>query len=767
MDSIRKAQRRPTVALVLSGGGAKGSAHVGAKKFIDEIGIPVDVICGTSMGGLMGGLMAMGYSCDYIDSLLRSQDWGLVLSDKVDPKYIPYDTKLYKSTYQLSVPFHYENDTFENRVLEQEKFQSGNGRLKLDSQGDEANTQKGVNNLASSLPSGYVYGFNVNNLLSSFTVGYQDSISFRDLPIPFFCVASDMISCKAKNWGTGSVKSAMRSTMSIPGLFDPVRTQGMVLVDGGTRNNFPVDLARAMGADYVIGVELSDMNPSYSQVNNIGNILSQFITMLGKDAYDKNVYNCDVFIKPDLQGYNMLSFSPEAIDTMIHRGYVAAAARKDGLLAIKEMVGDSTPYLNGRPAVDISRTPVQLGSIIFDGINDNESRILQRKTGLIAGQYASAIDINTAMSRIQATGCFESVTYTLLGKEEPYQLVFNCVKAPTHQVGVGLRADNTEWVSLLFNLGLNTHKLMGSKFDFSLKFGPCQSLNMRYSLDLPYLPTINVDAKVAYNRTYIMDPDFGDFYWTFWSHRERIYFSNMSWTRLNMKLGVANKFFQMPDEWNFSSEGINLPDEMKKGNYTSAFLDAGLYTMDNMYYPSKGTNFSAGYELVFSKSGMRDFHPYNIIFANWKIVIPIGAKWALIPDLHWRSVMNMNPVDDNYLAAYSLGLSNYTGGTMAGRYVDQLMPFVGSNYMYWALDHLAVLNATLRYNPVKNLFIEAEGGIVKDASLFSEMFTSFKPKFFGAAAGVGYNTIIGPLKAKIMWSDLSGMGYSISLGFDF
>lgn len=129
--------------------------------------------------------------------------------------------------------------------------------------------------------------------------------------------------------------------------------------------------------------------------------------------------------------------------------------------------------------------------------------------------------------------------------------------------------------------------------------------------------------------------------------------------------------------------------------------------------------------------------------------------------------MNMNPVDDNFLAAYSLGLRNYSGGTMAGHYVDQLMPFVGSNYVYWALDHLAVLNATLRYNPVKNLFIEAEGGIVKDASLFSEMFTSFKPKFFGAAAGVGYNTIVGPLKARIMWSNLSGLGYSISLGFDF
>lgn len=204
--------------------------------------IPVDMICGTSMGGLVGGLYSMGYSAGKLDSLLRSQNWDVMLSDKVDQSYISFADKEYKSKYLLSIPFHYEKQPVKKE--DSVHFRNRRRDLSLDAEAGDFSTQAGVSNLASSLPSGYVYGFNVNNLISSLTVGYQDDMSFTELPIPYFSVAADVVSCKAKNWGSGSVKSAIRSTMSIPGLFDPVWTDGMVLVDGGTRNNFPVDLAR-------------------------------------------------------------------------------------------------------------------------------------------------------------------------------------------------------------------------------------------------------------------------------------------------------------------------------------------------------------------------------------------------------------------------------------------------------------------------------------------------------------------------------------------
>ena len=759
MDSIRIAEKRPTVALVLSGGGAKGAAHLGVKQLIDEIGIPIDMICGTSIGGLVGGLLAVGYTPDFLDSLFTHQDWSSILSDKVDPSYISVNTKMYRSKYLLSVPFHYRDETFDRRIREQEKYAKSrsDGKLHLGANDDSG---RGLNTTASSLPAGYAYGFNVNNLIASLTVGYQDSLEFSSLPVPFFCVAADIISCKPKNWGSGRLKSAMRSTMSIPGLFKPVREEGMVLVDGGVRNNFPVDLARAMGADYVIGVDLHDRLLTYAEVNNMGDMLSQFIDMMGKESFDRNVRECDILIRPDMKGFNMLSFRPEAIDTIMARGNRAASEHREELMALKKTVGDAKPYISRKPAVNINIAPVRINAVIFEGIGDRESRYLQKKTGLVAGQFVTAAEVNDAMSKIQATGCFESVTYSMLGSEEPYRLVFNCVQGPVHQLGLGVRADNMEWVSLMLNLGLNTHKLMGSKFDCNFKFGPTQSLDMRYSLDLLNAPTINADFKIAYNRTDIYALDNSSMDIGFWTHRERVYLSNMKWTKFNVNAGVANQFFKIPKAWLYSFEGTPLPDERFQGNYGMAFVNAGLYTLDDLYFPATGVDFNMKYEFVFAKSGSPDFKGKHIFALNWKPVFPIGEHFAIIPDLHFRAIFNGD-------GQRSLGLANYVGGGFSGRYLDQTVPLAGFSDIMTAGDIMAVANLAFRLSPLKDFYISAEGGLLQTAETFGGMFETFEPDNWGTSLGVGYDSIFGPLKVSLEWSRLRGISYYLSLGYDF
>ena len=151
-----------------------------------------------------------------------------------------------------------------------------------------------------SLPSGFVQGLNVNSIFTSISVGYSDSLSFMDLPIPFLCVATDLVSGRAKVWHSGDINTAMRSTMSIPGLFTPVRTDGMVLVDGGMRNNFPADLAQSLGADLILGIELSDKEKDYNSIHNLADILWQGVDMLGNDSFRRNIKITDIRIKPDL-----------------------------------------------------------------------------------------------------------------------------------------------------------------------------------------------------------------------------------------------------------------------------------------------------------------------------------------------------------------------------------------------------------------------------------------------------------------------------------
>ena len=299
MDEIRK--RRPTVALVLSGGGAKGAAHIGVIRYLETVGIPVDMILGTSMGGLVGGLYALGYNVGELDSLVRNMDWSYALSDRVPREYISYSETKYREKYLLSIPFYYKN-TDENDVAKR------HGDFKIGADSDKSASELIKNNLIGSLPSGYIFGQNVSNIFSSLSVGYQDSLCFNDLPIPFACVATDLVSGTAKIWHNGKINTALRSTMSIPGVFAPVKIDGMVLVDGGMRDNYPTGLARDMGADIVIGVDLSGGNKKYEEINNLGDIITSGIDMLGRSMYEKNVLQADISIKPELKEYNMMSF---------------------------------------------------------------------------------------------------------------------------------------------------------------------------------------------------------------------------------------------------------------------------------------------------------------------------------------------------------------------------------------------------------------------------------------------------------------------------
>ena len=213
MDEIRV--YRPTVALVLSGGGAKGTAHVGVIRRMEELGIPVDMVLGTSMGGLIGGLYAMGYTVDQMDSLVRNMDWDWALTDRLSRKYISYSDMKYKEKYLLSIPFYYEKDYFRMKLADENRYDPMHKHEMLDIGADnERGSDFLKRNLIGSLPSGYIYGQNVSNLISSLTIGYQDEMDFVDLPIPFFCIASDLVSGKAKIWHHGKINDAMRSTMS-------------------------------------------------------------------------------------------------------------------------------------------------------------------------------------------------------------------------------------------------------------------------------------------------------------------------------------------------------------------------------------------------------------------------------------------------------------------------------------------------------------------------------------------------------------------------
>ena len=753
MESIRK--HRPTVALVLSGGGAKGAAHIGVIRYIESLGIPVDMVLGTSMGGLIGGLYSLGYTTDQMDTLIRNIDWKWAFSDELSREYISYTDAKYKEKYMISIPFYYEKDYYKMKVADEYRFDPVRRHAALHIGADnEHGSEMFKSNLLGSLPSGYIYGQNVSNLISSLTIGYQDSLDFKDFPIPYVCVAADMVSGKAKVWHSGKMNTAMRSTMSIPGIFAPVRVDGMVLVDGGLRDNYPTSLAREMGADIIIGVDLSQARKTYLEVNNLGDIIGQGIDMLGRDAFDRNVDVPDVKIKPMLREYNMMSFNPVSIDTMIVRGYEAAAAQDSLLREVAARTADKYSPMPKKPALGMTADSLVIANVDIRGVLPREKELLKDRLHLKYGQKISMDDLDHIVAQIYGTQAYDYVTYELLGKDEPFDLVINCKKGPIHQFGLGVRADTEEIVSVLLNIGLNAHKLHGHMFDLTAKISANPYVNLHWSYDMPKIPTLNGSVSVRWTDLGLLNFGNNRLSFNYLSAKQELYLSNIKWKQVDVKGGLRNEIVSVR---NIKSQMPGDYDSKLLGNdFVSAFIDAGTYTFDDGYFPTRGVDAGLSYTWTFTGFPNR-FHNFHTLTADAKVVIPAGDIFAFIPSFNFRFLLGKD---------IPIPYFNAVGGSLASRYVDQQMPFVGVTHLSAMKNILTVFRTDFRFRLARNHYMKAIVNYARDSDAFKDYGKGLG--YFGAAAEYSFDTIFGPLSANVHWSNMTGkVGFYISAGYNF
>lgn len=336
-----RAEERKKVAVVLSGGGAKGVAHIRALKVIEEVGIPIDYVVGTSMGAIVGGLYSIGFTTAQLDTLVQNQDWKFLLSDATQRKELTLADREQSDQYLLSIPF-------DKRPKEM-------------------------------LTSGVIKGRNLAILFSKLTEGYHDSIDFNKFPIPFACVAYNLVNGTEVDFHSGILAEAIRASMSIPGAFTPVRKGDMMLVDGGMANNYPVDVARRMGADYVIGVDVQDTLRSADKLTTLPNVVGQIVNLMVENKYEENVHNSDVHIKVNVGGYSSTSFTPDAIDTLLHRGEVAALSQWANLMDLKlnklKLPADYAPIARKERVVSMSDSIPDIPSITPKETPDNRLRV--------------------------------------------------------------------------------------------------------------------------------------------------------------------------------------------------------------------------------------------------------------------------------------------------------------------------------------------------------------------------------------------------------
>ena len=767
MDSIR--QHRPTVALVLSGGGAKGAAHIGVIKYLESMDIPVDMVLGTSMGGLIGGLYSLGYDGQQLDSIIRRIDWDLALSDRVERRFISYSEMKYKEKYVLTIPFYYRKhrDPVQETAVDFGGGTDKNKPLQLGADNTES-AEMLKTNLMGSLPSGYIKGQNVYQMIADLSVGYQDSLQFSRLPVPFACVATDLVKGEGKFWHSGKMTTALRSTMSIPGIFAPVKVDGMVLVDGGMRDNFPVAEAHMLGADIVIGVDLGSDDRTYEEINNIGDLFGQGVDMLGRAATQANRRLLDLSIKPELDGYNMMSFSDRSIDIIIDRGWQAEERCAVTLGYIKSRVGnEARTVLNAPAAVDINVRPVTVDGIEIRGVSDKDRAILMRDIHVEPGDTLSGLDVKNIISRIYGTKVFEFVTYEMEGAGEPYHLVINCKKGPVHRFGVGLRLDTEEVVAVALNFGLNSYTLSGSKFDFTAKIGTNPSLGVKYSYDDIGIPTVNVAASAKWTNIDMLDV-FGatdsNMGLKYFSTVQEAYLSKLAWSLFDLKGGIRNRYFMVRSMSNEITSSVAIPGieyERLGNDYISLFLNGRADTFDDGYFPHSG--FSGGFDYEWVCYGYPNrISNFHIASADAKVVVPAGKVFSFIPSASVRFVFGTAP----------LAYMNFAGGSITGRYFEQQMSFVGRNNVVPMRNILTLFRTDFRFEVAKNHYLTGIMNYARDCNVFKDYVSPSAGNWFGAGIEYAYDAFFGPVKADFHWSNINmdvngGLGFYISIGYNF
>ena len=756
-DTIRPPRLK--VGVVLGGGGAKGASHIGALKYIEEIGIPVDYVAGTSMGSIIGGFYALGYSPDELTQLIAGINWSEYIGNKIDRPMMSEEVRQRNSTMVINVPFSLES------------------LYKKDS-----NTS-----FISQLPSAYVNNSSLINLFNNLCVGYQGEMDFNDLPIPFACVATDMVTGEEVVLRNGSVPTAMRASMAIPGLFSPVTIGDKVLVDGGLVNNFPADVLREMGADIIIGVEVtSTKDITTNDIKSLPQVFGRLVTNSTSAKRIDNRKMCDVHIIPDISGFGMLSFTPEAIDTLVGRGYKRASDFHDQLLSIKKAVDASAGHpvsktLRAPHAKNLATDAVLIQSIKFDNASPKDSRWLLRKGGLEAGNRYMQDDVENAMKVYRGTGCFDEITYRIMESDstqwnnqlsDAYDLNVDMKPAKPHVFGLGVRYDTEEGAALLLNAGLNEKKFGGSKINFNAKLSYNPQISLVYTYSLPAVANFNL----AYN---YRNEHFGiggigetkrGLNMRYHQHKVSGYISQFHLLNFSTKIGLsyANTVYDL------SSVEETLMDStiITQNKMLTPFVSLAYDNLDDAYFAKHGikARLTGRYHIDMDTPVIDDIDfedkYFALAYAFQSYLTPGNGRFTIIPQVYGRYVSGL-PLYYN--------LFNIYGGEIEGRHFEEQIPFIG----FATVSNLDSYNATvfrldLRYNfygkhyltGMYNFAAYLEHLLYYDFSL-SEAF-DFKTQ--GAGLKYSYNSALGPISLTVHWSETrSGhhVGAYFSFGYTF
>lgn len=696
-------------------------AHIGVLKVIEQAGIPIDYVVGTSMGSIIGGLYAIGYTPAQLDSMVRVQDWTTLLTDRIQRR--------------------------DRNILERERSEKYLISYPL-----------GKNKGQADVAGGLIKGENLSDLFNELTSGYNDSIDFNRLPIPFACVAYDITSGNETVYHSGILAKCMRASMAIPGVFTPVRDGDKVLVDGGVINNFPVDVAREMGADIVIGIDVQSKLRTADELSGALSVLLQLVDLTGNEKFRKNLDDTDAYVKVDVKGYSSSSFTTADIIALIERGEKAANEHLPALLRAKAQAG----YIGSMPP---PREPFQkelllgIRHISFKGIENDDARWITNRCGLHDNTMMTLEQIKAVTTLIRANTSYEGAFYQLSAADNGrHDLTYTLIKKHEDKLDLGIRFDTEEFISLAARGTFGLKTKLPQKIIIDGRMGERMSVGATYKLESSPLSSFDMGYQFAYNDYDVYDDGKKWFNTTHRKHTAHATYNNV-WIR-NFRFSIGAKF-ELYDFKKFLFDSESDPEWFDIGDekHFTYFATLNYDTYDRAYYPRRGVNFSASYHIYTDNLFQYNNHePISALSGRLEGVVPITNRFSLVPAAYMRMLFGTD---------IPFTLVNIIGGDGYKRYEEQQMPFVGLTHVETCANSLVIASLKARQRMGGSHYLVLTGNYA---------ITSEKPKdllreerIYGGGIGYGFDSIGGPLEISFNYAGGRSNDVStyINLGFKF
>jgi len=716
------------VGLVLSGGGAKGLAHIGALKVIDSLGVRVDYIAGTSMGAIIGSLYASGYSGNQIDSIFKTINFDHIIND-----YLPRGSKTF-----------YERENSEKYAIS------------LPLQGFKLK-----------LPTALSRGQNTYNLLSKLTLHVKDIENFSELPIPFFCIATNIETGEEVILEKGNLAQSVLASSALPTVFQPVVINEDVLMDGGIVNNYPINELKAKGVDVVIGVDVQDDLMDRLELNTAPDILIQINNFRTVNEMKIKSQKTNVYIKPDIKDFNVVSFSEGR--KIIDRGEIAAKVVMKHLnqIAFKQIIKKS-PSIN-IVAID----SIQINEIKIAGNYNYTRAYILGKLRLKANEKVSYDNFSKGVNNLVATNNFDSFLYDLVPTIDSEGFDFNASVTETTKTAflkLGLHYDNLYKSALLVNFTKKQILTKNDVISLDLVFGDNLRYNFEYFIDKGFYWSIGLRSRYnQFHKNIVaqtlltsvetqslgvnkIDTELDDF-------TNQFYLQTLFRKDFALSLGAELKHLKIVSETIIDNTQQN-ERVFEDSNYLSFFGTLKFDTYDNKFFPNEGFLFDSDFHLYLHSSDLNDtFTEFSIAKAKIGYSQSFSTKFSanLTAEGGFKIGDNPTPYLDFVLGGYG------------NNFINNFIPFYGYDFISLAGDSFVKATLTLDYEIFKKHHILFAGNFANvEDNMFSsgEWFTL--PDYTGYALGYSLETFLGPLEAKYTWSPESGEGiWFVNLGFWF